>query len=78
VNPLRNIDSMLIEGKVWVPLKDLIDRIELVANTTVDMAEAGNVPYLAIQGATLAELGAGLDGILKILEQRHKDAAETA
>lgn len=60
----NQIESRVIDGDIWVRMEDFIERLHGVAETALDLAEVGNIPYLAIQAHGLAEFGEGLERIL--------------
>lgn len=67
----NTIDSKVIDGEIWVRMEDFIIRLHGVAETALDLAEEGNIPYLAIQAHGLAEFGEGLELILLQLRAKH-------
>lgn len=67
----HNLDTQVIDGEVWVKYQDILDRVAAAADLAMDMAEKGNLPYLAIQAHGIAELGSGLQVLLDKLRTEH-------
>lgn len=63
------IESQVIDGRIWVPFQDILTGIETVAQNALDLAEASEIPYMAVQAHGIAELGQGLQDILDVLER---------